>query len=254
MEEWENSLKLFLDSWRLNNDVIGALVCGSYVTGHPSNRSDIDVHIILSDDIDWRERGNRYINGFLIEYFVNPPKQIRKYFEEDFADYRTMSMVQFMTGRVIFDRIGVIEELKKEAANWKRKKHSELSKIMVEMKKYELWDAHDNLLDSYENHRDDFTFLYYQSLHSMFNHYCSLLNIEPIPSNHIYQYLCNPNYLRKYLKEKFPNEEFRDLYLMAIKETERKKMMDVYGQLLNMIFNNFGGFNIDGWKITSPVE
>src|SRR5690606_33154139 len=100
----------------------------------------------------------------------------------------------------------------------------------------------------------DFTFIYYQSLYSMFNHYCSLLNIEQIPSNHIFQYLCNPNYLTKYLKEKFPDEEFRDLYLNAITEKKQKQMMELYSQLMNTIFKKFGGFHIDGWKLTSPVK
>ncbi|MGE8035840.1 nucleotidyltransferase domain-containing protein [Lysinibacillus sp. NPDC093692] len=55
MEEWRIALEEFLKDWKNRNDVVGALVCGSYVTGNPTNRSDIDVHIILSDDVDWRE-------------------------------------------------------------------------------------------------------------------------------------------------------------------------------------------------------
>ena len=96
-------------------DVIGAIVCGSYITGVLAERSDIDVHIILSDEVDWRERGNQYIDGLLMEYFANPPRQIRRYFAEDYRDRSTMSMVQFITGRVIFDHRGIIEQLKVEA-------------------------------------------------------------------------------------------------------------------------------------------
>jgi hypothetical protein len=105
MQEWKIALEEFLKDWKIRNDVVGALVCGSYITGNPSKRSDIDVHILLSDDVEWRERGNRIINGFLIEYFVNPPKQIRRYFQEDFQDHRTMSMVQFITGMTVYSNL-----------------------------------------------------------------------------------------------------------------------------------------------------
>ena len=40
MEEWKIALEEFLKDWMSRNDVVGALVCGSYITGHPSKRSD----------------------------------------------------------------------------------------------------------------------------------------------------------------------------------------------------------------------
>ncbi|AZK47513.1 hypothetical protein [Paenibacillus lentus] len=106
--------------------LIGILVCGSYITGSPSKRSDIDVHIILSDNCDWRERGNLYVNGYLIEYFINPPKQIRSYFKEDFKDRSTMSMVQFLSGIIFLDKEGIVHELVEEARSWKDKEYDKL--------------------------------------------------------------------------------------------------------------------------------
>jgi len=132
MQEWKIALEEFLKDWKIRNDVVGALVCGSYITGNPSKRSDIDVHILLSDDVEWRERGNRIINGFLIEYFVNPPKQIRRYFQEDFQDHRTMSMVQFITGMTLFDKTGIITEIKVEAQKWIKKDYKELNEIVTQ--------------------------------------------------------------------------------------------------------------------------
>lgn len=80
MKPWEDALNKFLASWKEQKDVIGAIVCGSFITGLPTERSDIDLHIILSDEVDWRERGNQYVDGFLIEYFVNPPRQNKEIF------------------------------------------------------------------------------------------------------------------------------------------------------------------------------
>ena len=49
---WEEKLSKFLDDFAYKDDVVGVLVCGSYITGNPSNHSDLDVHIILRDDVD----------------------------------------------------------------------------------------------------------------------------------------------------------------------------------------------------------
>jgi len=127
--------------------VVGALVCGSYVTGHPSERSDIDVHIILLNDVTWRERGNQIIDGFLIEYFANPPGQIRHYFQDDFNKHRTMSMVRFQTGEISFDYTGIIKELKLEAYGWLKKNYETINETVLEIKKYGLWDTLDNVKD-----------------------------------------------------------------------------------------------------------
>src|SRR5690554_3779093 len=168
MKPWEKAIKIFLAEWKDKTDITAALVCGSFITGSPSNRSDIDIHIILSDKVTWRERGNKYINGMLVEYFANPPRQIRKYFEEDHDDNSTMSMVQFITGKEVFDKSGVIKQLKEEAMVWKDKSYNEINKTLLEIKKYGLWDAYDNLLDCYETERQDFDFVYYNSLLTIF--------------------------------------------------------------------------------------
>lgn len=46
MAKWKIALEIFLKEWQDKEEVVGALVCGSYITGNPSKRSDIDVHII----------------------------------------------------------------------------------------------------------------------------------------------------------------------------------------------------------------
>ena len=83
MKDWETALDKFLVSWKVRKEVTGVLVCGSFVTGKPAPHSDIDLHIVLSESVLWRERGNKIVDGFLIEYFANPPRQIREYFKED---------------------------------------------------------------------------------------------------------------------------------------------------------------------------
>lgn len=67
MEPWEAAVDKFLEPWRRRKCVIGAMVCGSYVTGDPSKHSDLDVQIILAKGTCWRERGNRIVDDFEID-------------------------------------------------------------------------------------------------------------------------------------------------------------------------------------------
>jgi len=115
MQDWEKALDKFLLDWRDREDVTGTLVCGSYITGGPSRHSDIDLHIVTSDENDWRERGNKIIDGYLVEYFVNPSKQIKEYFREDHQNNKVMAATQFVTGKIILDKDGAVAELKEEA-------------------------------------------------------------------------------------------------------------------------------------------
>ena len=254
MKPWEIALEQFLATWEQNEEVVGALVCGSYITGEPSNRSDIDVHIILSDEVEWRERGNCIFNGLLIEYFANPPQQIRSYFQEDYNDHRTMAMVQFITGKVIFDHTGVIELLKQDALSWKSKSYANLSASLIEVKKYTLWDAYDNLLDCFEQKRSDFKFVYYNSLCHLFDTYCLILHIEKIPHDQIYRYLSEVSYLKKYMKQAFPDQQFSNMFIEAMNVENADQMLQYYSRLTEYVLQEAGGFHIDGWKLRSDLQ
>jgi predicted nucleotidyltransferase len=251
---WEDALEEFLLDFKDQDDVLAAVVCGSYITGNPTKRSDIDVHIILSETSTWRERGNKIIDGYLIEYFMNPPRQIRKYFEEDYRDYRSMSMVQFITGRVIFDKSGITKQLIEEAKVWKDRKYTELPAIMKEIKKYGIWDSYDNLLDCYEENRPDFNLVYFNAMYTLFNDYCRFQSLEQIPVYQISSYLTDPSYLIKYLKEPFQDKHFAETFLKGITTMDKREMLNTYKELTERVFNQLGGFDIDGWKVQSEVE
>ena len=254
MELWEKAVDKFLEKWKDKEEVIGALVCGSYVTGDPSPHSDIDLHIVLSNKATRRIRGNIMVDDFLIEYFINPAKQIEKYFSEDFYDRRPHSMVQFVTGRVLFDPTGEIERLKKLAEEWIRKDREPLSRTAVELTKYHLWDTRDNLADCYEQDRPDFDFLYYNSLNVLYEAYAKFLNQDVFSFYQLSRYLRDPKFQKKYLAEDFPDQDFQQRFLRCIEEPARKIRMKEYHKLTERVLEKMGGFSIDGWEINTPVE
>ena len=83
MQDWEKALYKFLEKHKNKPYFEGALLCGSYATGNQNKFSDIDVHILLSNTQDWRERGIVSESGFLIEYFMNPIKKIQQEYHDD---------------------------------------------------------------------------------------------------------------------------------------------------------------------------
>ncbi|WP_231630082.1 hypothetical protein [Lysinibacillus sp. ZYM-1] len=62
-------------------------------------------------------------------------------------------MVQFQTGKILFDYTGIINDLKLQAHAWLGKKYETINKTVLEIKKYGLWDTLDNVKDCYEKGR-----------------------------------------------------------------------------------------------------
>ena len=128
------------------------------------------------------------------EYFANPPGQIRRYFANDFASYSTSSMVQFLTGTIIFDDQGVLSELQQEAAVWKSKKHEPLepSRARPTSTPYGIpWIICWTVMKL----KGRILTCLPQLFTCFFAGYCSLLNWEQIPFDHLFRYLAQPSYL-----------------------------------------------------------
>ena len=98
MNNWENALNKFIDQYKDEDYFLGAILTGSYATGNNDENSDIDVFIVTKDSTTWRERGNKLIDGYLIEYFINPVRQVLKEFEKGFE-----AMNSGKCGKVILD-------------------------------------------------------------------------------------------------------------------------------------------------------
>ena len=86
IEKWKLALREFLKKYEEDDDVIGAILCGSYATGNQNEYSDIDVYLVLKNDVNYQERGNVDSNSYLIEYFMSPVWKIKKYMAEEFND------------------------------------------------------------------------------------------------------------------------------------------------------------------------
>jgi hypothetical protein len=249
MERWEAAVEEFLKEWRKHEYVVGALACGSYVTGDPSKRSDIDLHVVLSEETDWRERGNRVIDGFLIEYFANPPGQIREYFRSDYSDNCCDAATQFATGRIIFDDTSTIAVLKAEGREWLAKAFERPDSRATELMLYALWDEMDNLRDSYERKAPDNIHLYHHTLRRIYERYARFIGQPVVSASKQHLCLYNPDAARrKYLLDEFPDRQFLALFLKALSVTDTPDSIE---ELKEYVTEQMGGIQVDGWQFRS---
>lgn len=250
MDMWENILQKFLKDIHLKDDIVGVLVCGSYVTGNPSKHSDLDVHLILSEDVTYRERGNRRIDGLLIEYFANPAKQIRQYFKEDYRSIDPMSQTQFATGIVLQDPTGIVAKLKEEAINMLMSKFVDVQVSMNPITAYALWDKLDDLQDAYDGQREDFDFIFYTNLDFLLKTYMKLIK-RPYQPKTILGNISSETVRRKYLLDQLPDKKVADMIQQCITSKDRKVKLDAYQSLNEIVLDMMGGFDIETFTFRS---
>ncbi|MCL2217154.1 MAG: nucleotidyltransferase domain-containing protein [Defluviitaleaceae bacterium] len=252
--EWRIKLDIFLSDFEHMKDVVGVMVCGSYITGNPGKHSDLDVHIILDNNVKYRERGNRVIDGLVIEYFANPPYQILRYFDEDLTDKSLMSQVQFATGEIIMDEVGEVAALKEKAIAMIDDFYVNPPDASVsELAKYFMWDMLDDLQDAHETNRADFDFLYFTALDSLLREYTSAIN-RPYNRKAILGNIQDAHVREKYLLRELPDETISRLISGAITATGKNEKVNIYQQLTNAIWDKFGGFNIDGFRLKGGLN
>jgi predicted nucleotidyltransferase len=228
-------LEKFLKKRRNKKEVIGILVCGSYITGNPSKHSDIDIHIILDKKNSWRERGNEIIDGILIEYFANPVKNHYKYMEGDHKDRSKINAHMLCTGKVLLDKTGAVKKLIQDAKKYLEKKYPKSEKIMIEFAKYHLRDLCDNLEEIYEAGTDDFFFVAYNCLYKLVNQYSKFLQFDSLPIHKVRRLLIDEKDKKKYHIRNFPDQEFVKIFTSVIKMQNKTTTMKTYKKLTNHV-------------------
>jgi len=253
-QKWEIALEKFVNTWKNKKDVSGIIVAGSYITGNPTKHSDLDVPIVLKRGCKWRQRGNEIIDGILIEYFANPVEKIQEYMENDNKKRRKIDAHMFSTGKIVLDKEGEVKRLKTLAKKYLNKKFEKTPKFKNELNKYGLFDDADNLEEVYDRGNPDFEFVYYNYLNKLFDRYSEFLEYDKFSENKIFRFLTDNKDREKYLIKEYPDKVFAQMFLEAIKERDKSKMLQIFNKLAKYIQNKMGGFKLDGWKLKSAVD
>jgi hypothetical protein len=250
----EVALDSFMQWWENKKEVIGAIVCGSYITGNPSKYSDIDLHIILDSSVNWRERGNQVINGILIEYFANPIQQHHHYLQEDLKSRKRLNAHMLCTWKLLFDRTGEVQQLINDSQSYLTPQYTTMNETEIELTKYTIWDMCDNLEEIYDKNWKEFVFVYHNNIYTLINLYTKFLQYDHLPIHKVYLFLTDTNNQKKYNVAPFPDQIFVKLITQIISHTEKDDMIQNYTKLTNHILNKMWWFDINNRSLHTPLS
>lgn len=248
MKNWQKALDKFLEKYKNEDWFEGAVLCGSYASGNQNEFSDIDVHILINDKENWRERGVVKTDGFLIEYFMNPAKQIRREFEDDYLNGRDCSDSMFGYGRILLDKRGCVKELQDEALKYLKKTPRKWKKEELIFSLYGVWELMDEL-NSLSIEKRPFNLVYYELAKNLLSVYCKIKGIPQIVTTKAEKILAEPDFARKYNCKKLPNKEFTKLFLSVLSKPDISEIRNLY----DLVIKAAGGFDITKFKSRSKL-
>ena len=237
---WKLALNKFIKPYINDEEVEAILLVGSYAVGNQNEYSDIDVYVILNDQAEYRERGNKLVEGYLIEYFVNPVYKVREYLEEDKRGHGGSMANMLLHCQVLLDRHGIVEELKEEAQVAKEKQPEKDI-----MKYYACWHAFDEYLAAaYHNELQYYLCLkYLVDCYLANNGYCIL------PEQKIEKFFKDAEYRARYDIGAFPNNEFNELVIKCFDVPARHNLKALYDYVIED-----GKFDINNFVYRSKLE
>lgn len=123
----------FLENLKSDEDVLGVILFGSWARGNNRPDSDVDLLVIKRE-------------GFLrtVEMYQDTPFEITYTTEEGVKKYWVDSpddcVELWKTGKIIFDRTGILEKLKQFAAEIEAKGKKPLSNDAIKHTKFDVYD------------------------------------------------------------------------------------------------------------------
>ncbi len=254
VEKWKLALKEFLKKYEEDDDVIGAILCGSYATGNYNENSDIDVHLILKNSVNYTERGNVDSNSYLIEYFMNPVWKYKEYMKENY-NKNILTMANMLAyGKIIYDLDGSVKQLQDLALEYIDKSFNVIKPDNLDMNNYHIWDDLDELKVCLKENNPQFNLIYYDLLEQVYDAYSEYLSIPRLPKTKIYKILTDEDFRRRYHVFKLPEDEFIDLYIKCFEVDKPDKMYKNIEELINYYYKRQGGFNIRQFKLRTELK
>ncbi len=254
MKEWEQAIEKFLSKHKNETYFLGAVLTGSYATGNQNENSDIDLYIVTTDDTLWRERGNVNIDGFLIEYFINPKRKILSYFENELDNYHMSTTMIFKNSQILYDKNGSVQELKAIATqNANLSKLAPINEFTYKMNCYSVWDGFDELEAKYKKH-EDIDLSYYIFLQRIIENYFYNNQIPSIPLNKLEAIFTDESYRKKYGLKKLPNEDFIGKVMNCLREKDYHKKFAYAKELYMYFLEKFPDFDINNFAVRSNAE
>ncbi len=252
MEKWELAVNKFLDQYKDEDYFLGAILTGSYATGNNDINSDIDIFIVTKDSTTWRERGNKLIDGYLIEYFINPVRQVLKEFEDGFANNHIASTLIFVGSKILYDKDGTIQKLIDRAKDDLSKGLSPIPEFKWKMNCYTVWHSFYELSSKYSK-KEDIEFSYNIFLKDVIESHFLNNSIPVLPIHKVEKILTNEEYRRKYNVKELPEETFVNKLLKCFIEKDYDNKYNYAKELYEYYMKVNSNFDINNFEYRSDI-
>ena len=252
---WEIAARKFIEQCEFYTDIEAVFLTGSYATDNADKYSDIDLYIVLNDDCKWRVRGNKLLDdGFRIEYFANPIRQIKTYIDSSYEDVRILEINMILNGIVIYDKNSTAETLKTYCLQKCMAEFPKLGDFHVQMGQYYIWDNFDELTRAYDNKTADFAMQYYIFIKDIFEFYSRYI-CSPIPNYHkLYKWLTDKTYRSNFKLPPYNDGYFLQLVTEAFDSPDINTMFAKAGNIKDYVFKKVGGFDIDNFALKGHLQ
>lgn len=230
---WQDALNKFICEYKKNKNVEAILLVGSNALCNEDKYSDIDVYIILNNNIKSRKRGNKKIDNYLIEYFINPLYKVCAYIEGDGRGHGGPVANMLLNGKVLYDKNGIIPELNQQAEKAIQKKNKKDN-----LKYYAVWCAYDD----YQAAKYHDNMQYYLCLKYLIEAYLYNNDYQILPELNLERFFKDTEYRRKHNFRNFPDNEFNLLVINCFDKPSKINLRKLYEYVIqdgNFDINNF---------------
>ena len=242
MQKWEKALDKFMKRYINKPWFEGAVLCGSYASGNQNKFSDIDVTIIASDDLDWQEKSNCYVDGFLFEYTINPIWKNQEYMKSGLDNHKPVNQNMFAYGKILYDKHGVMKKLQQQSIRELKMKIKPFSKYSNNFRKYGLWCRYDDML-SLNKDGYPIDLLYWTLVDSLVKCYYDFNCLPHVSHEKIQKILTDKDFAKRYHADILPDKKFTKLFLDCFSAKPKDKIPTIT-KLYNFVMKSGGGFDI----------
>lgn len=252
MQPWQIALEKFLKRYINKPWFEGALLCGSYAAGNQNKFSDIDVAIVGKNDMGFQEKSNCYINGFLMEYTINPVYKVQSYMKSGTENHALIDQNMYAYGVILYDKNGVMKKLRQQAIRDLKKKIKPFSKYTNDFTKYGLWCRYDDML-SLKQEGYPIDLLYWSLVERLITAYCDFNCLPRMPLSKIQRMLTDTIYAKRYHADKLPDKKFTKL-LQDCFNAKKAEKIQALDKLYNYVMKSGGGFEIGQFRGRRKIE
>ena len=251
MEAWEAAAAKFIENWEHIELTDAIFLTGSYATGNATKESDIDIFIILNDSVEWRERGNRKIDGFLVEYFANPLEQVKSYTVNNLKHGNLTQINMFKQGKLLFDRNNTAEQVLAYCESMLKEGIPQMGDVELQNRLYGLWNDMDELCAAYVKVSPDFMAQYYRFCLNAFCLYSRFICAALPDVHHLYKWLADKAFALRYGLPAYPDTKMSAMMQESFDSNDTMRHAE---KMYKYISDKTGGFDIEKYTFRSKCD